>query len=168
MKKVVLAMAIALMAFVTVDAQAQKKSKDAKNAEKAQQELANVALIDRIVPAKNFQFVPFEYIQNTTGTVQINRYEYLKVRPGSLEIYMTNCPPTNTSTYEWISCEKKKDVWVIKMKAVSDQGANLTFDMALNAKTGLGTVKVRSNKSLDPNNPAAPNQITYKGAVREH
>lgn len=78
MKKVILLMA-ALMA-VTFSAQAQKKSKAEKAAEKAKKEMMTAALIDRVIPAKNFQFVPYEYIQTNTGTTQINRYEYTKLR----------------------------------------------------------------------------------------
>ena len=123
MKKVILLMA-ALMT-VTFSAQAQKKSKAEKAAEKAKKEMLNAQLIDRVIPAKNFQFVPYEYIQTNTGTTTINRYEYTKVRPNSLEVYMTNCPGVNTNRYEWISCEKKKDNWIVQMKATADNGNTL-------------------------------------------
>lgn len=166
MKKVILLMA-ALMT-VSFSAQAQKKSKEAKEAEKAKKEMMTAALIDRVVPAKNFQFVPYEYIQTNTGTTTITRYEYTKIRPNSLEVYMVNCPGVNTNRYEWLSCEKKKDVWVVKMKATGDTGANLSFDFAINAKTGIATLRVRSNKSLDTNNPGGQNSITYKGNIREY
>lgn len=166
MKKVILLMA-ALMA-VTFNAQAQKKSKAEKAAEKAKQEMMTAALIDRVMPAKNFQFVPYEYIQPTTGTTTINRYEYTKVRPNSLEVYMVNCPSVNTNRYEWVSCEKKKDTWIVKMKAVADNGNDLSFDFAVNSKSGVATLKVRSNKALDQNNPGSANSITYKGNIREY
>lgn len=166
MKKVILLMA-ALMT-VSFSAQAQKKSKEEKAAEKARQEMLTAELINRVVPAKNFQFVPYEYIQPNTGTTTITRYEYTKIRPNSLEVYMVNCPGVNTNRYEWLSCEKKKDVWLVKLKAVADNGANLSFDFAVNSKSGVATLKVRSNKSLDQNNPGAANSITYKGNIREY
>ncbi len=166
MKKVILLMA-ALMA-VSFSAQAQKKSKTEKAAEKAKKEMMTAALIDRVVPAKNFQFVPYEYIQNNTGTTTITRYEYTKIRPNSLEVYMVNCPGVNTNRYDWVSSEKKKDVWVVKLKAVADNGNNLNFDFAINSKTGVATLRVRSNKSLDQNNPGGQNSITYKGNIREY
>ncbi|HJE89347.1 hypothetical protein [Rikenella microfusus] len=166
MKKVILLMA-ALMA-VTFSAQAQKKSKAEKAAEKAKKEMMTAALIDRVIPAKNFQFVPYEYIQTNTGTTQINRYEYTKLRPNSMEVYMTNCPGVQTNRYEWLSCEKKKDNWVVKIKVVADNGNNLSFDFAVNSKTGIATLRVRSNKSLDQNNPGGANSITYKGNIREY
>lgn len=166
MKKVILLMA-AMMA-VTFTAQAQKKTKEEKEAEKAKKEMLTAALIDRVIPAKNFQFVPFEYIQTNTGTTTITRYEYTKIRPNSMEVYMVNCPGVNTNRYEWLSCEKKKDTWLVKVKAVGDNGSNLSFDFAVNAKTGVATLRVRSNKSLDANNPGAQNSITYKGNIREY
>lgn len=166
MKKVILLMA-ALMT-VTFSAQAQKKSKSEKAAEKAKKEMMTAALIDRVIPAKNFQFVPYEYIQTNTGTTQITRYEYTKIRPNSMEVYMVNCPGVNTNRYEWISCEKKKDTWVVKIKVVGDNGSNLNFDFAVNSKTGIATLRVRSNKSLDQNNPGGQNSITYKGNIREY
>ncbi|MCC8062142.1 MAG: hypothetical protein LIO68_02725 [Rikenellaceae bacterium] len=166
MKKVILLMA-ALMA-VSFSAQAQKKSKAEKAAEKAKKEMMTAALIDRVVPAKNFQFVPYEYIQNNTGTTTITRYEYTKIRPNSLEVYMVNCPGVNTNRYDWVSSEKKKDVWIVKLKAVADNGNNLNFDFAINSKTGIATLRVRSNKSLDQNNPGGQNSITYKGNIREY
>lgn len=166
MKKVILLMA-ALMA-VSFSAQAQKKSKNEKAAEKAKKEMMTAALIDRVVPAKNFQFVPYEYIQNNTGTTTITRYEYTKIRPNSLEVYMVNCPGVNTNRYDWVSSEKKKDVWVVKLKAVANNGNNLNFDFAINSKTGVATLRVRSNKSLDQNNPGGQNSITYKGNIREY
>ncbi len=166
MKKVILLMA-ALMA-VSFSAQAQKKSKAEKAAEKAKKEMMTAALIDRVVPAKNFQFVPYEYIQNNTGTTTITRYEYTKIRPNSLEVYMVNCPGVNTNRYDWVSSEKKKDVWIVKLKAVADNGNNLNFDFAINSKTGVATLRVRSNKSLDQNNPGGQNSITYKGNIREY
>ncbi|WP_283391659.1 hypothetical protein [Millionella massiliensis] len=166
MKKVILLMA-ALMT-VTFSAQAQKKSKAEKAAEKAKKEMLNAQLIDRVIPAKNFQFVPYEYIQTNTGTTTINRYEYTKVRPNSLEVYMTNCPGVNTNRYEWVSCEKKKDNWIVQMKATADNGNTLNFNFAVNSKTGIATLKVRSNKSLDQNNPGGANSITYKGNIREY
>ena len=138
MKKVILLMA-ALMT-VTFSAQAQKKSKAEKAAEKAKKEMLNAQLIDRVIPAKNFQFVPYEYIQTNTGTTTINRYEYTKVRPNSLEVYMTNCPGVNTNRYEWISCEKKKDNWIVQMKATADNGNTLNFNFAVNAKSGIATL----------------------------
>lgn len=166
MKKVILLMA-ALMT-VSFSAQAQKKSKAEKEAEKAKKEMMNAALIDRVIPAKNFQFVPYEYIQTNTGTTTINRYEYTKIRPNSMEVYMVNCPGVNTNRYEWLSCEKKKDTWIVKIKVVGDNGSNLSFDFAVNAKTGVATLRVRSNKSLDQNNPGGQNSITYKGNIREY
>lgn len=166
MKKVILLMA-ALMA-VSFSAQAQKKSKNEKAAEKAKKEMMTTALIDRVVPAKNFQFVPYEYIQNNTGTTTITRYEYTKIRPNSLEVYMVNCPGVNTNRYDWVSSEKKKDVWIVKLKAVANNGNNLNFDFAINSKTGVATLRVRSNKSLDQNNPGGQNSITYKGNIREY
>lgn len=166
MKKVILLMA-AMMA-VTFSAQAQKKSKAEKEAEKAKKEMIVAALIDRVVPAKNFQFVPYEYIMTNTGTTNITRYEYTKIRPNSMEVYMVNCPGVNTNRYDWVSSEKKKDVWVVKLKVVGDTGANLSFDFAINAKTGIATLRVRSNKSLDPNTPGGQNSITYKGNIREY
>lgn len=166
MKKVILLMA-ALMA-VSFSAQAQKKSKNEKAAEKAKKEMMTAALIDRVVPAKNFQFVPYEYIQNNTGTTTITRYEYTKIRPNSLEVYMVNCPGVNTNRYDWVSSEKKKDVWIVKLKAVANNGNNLNFDFAINSKTGVATLRVRSNKSLDQNNPGGQNSITYKGNIREY
>ena len=166
MKKVVLLMA-ALMT-VTFSAQAQKKSKEAKAAEKARKEMVTAELIERTVPNKNFQFVPYEYIQTNTGTTTITRYEYTKIRPNSMEVYMTNCPGVMTNRYEWLSCEKKKDIYLVKIKAVADNGSNLSFDFAINSKTGLATLRVRSNKSLDQNNPGGANSITYKGNIREY
>lgn len=166
MKKAILMMA-ALMA-VTFSAQAQKKSKEEKEAEKAKKEMMTAALIDRVIPAKNFQFVPYEYIQNNTGTTTITRYEYTKIRPNSMEVYMVNCPGVITNRYEWVSCEKKKDTWVVKIKVTADNGSTLSFDFAVNSKTGVATLKVRSNKSLDQNNPGGANSITYKGNIREY
>ncbi|MDE5945371.1 MAG: hypothetical protein K2G93_07300 [Rikenella sp.] len=166
MKKVVLLMA-ALMT-VTFSAQAQKKSKEEKAAEKAKKEMMTAALIDRVIPAQNFQFVPYEYIQTNTGTTTITRYEYTKIRPNSMEVYMVNCPGVITNRYEWVSCEKKKDVWVAKIKVTADNGSALSFDFAVNSKTGVATLKVRSNKSLDQNNPGGANSITYKGNIREY
>ncbi len=166
MKKAILLMA-ALMT-VSFSAQAQKKSKAEKAAEKAKKEMMTAALIDRVIPAKNFQFVPYEYIQNNTGTTTITRYEYTKMRPNSMEVYMVNCPGVNTNRYEWLSCEKKKDTWIVKIKVVADNGNNLNFDFAVNSKTGIATLRVRSNKSLDQNNPGGQNSITYKGNIREY
>lgn len=166
MKKAILLMA-ALMT-VSFSAQAQKKSKAEKAAEKAKKEMMTAALIDRVIPAKNFQFVPYEYIQTNTGTTTITRYEYTKIRPNSMEVYMVNCPGVNTNRYEWLSCEKKKDTWLVKIKAVGDNGANLNFDFAVNSKTGVATLRVRSNKSLDQSNPGGQNSITYKGNIREY
>lgn len=157
MKKVLLLMA-ALM-VVTFSAQAQKKTKAEKEADKARKELATAALMDRIIPAKNFQFVPFEYTQSNSGTQNINRYEYTKVRPNSLESAMTGTPGINTNRYEWVLCEKKKDIWQVKIKAVADGGANVTYTFAINAKSGMATLRIASNKA---------SSLTYKGSVREH
>ncbi len=167
MKKVILLMA-ALMT-VSFSAQAQKKSKEEKAAEKARQEMLTAELINRVVPAKNFQFVPYEYIQPNTGTTTITRYEYTKIRPNSLEVYMVNCPGVNTNRYDGWMCETdKKGVFRVKFTAVADNGANLNFDFAINPKSGVAILKVRSNKSLDQNNPGAANSITYKGNIREY
>lgn len=157
MKKALLLMAA--LVVVTFSAQAQKKTKAEKEAEKAKKELATAALMDRIIPAKNFQFVPFEYTQNNAGTSNINRYEYTKVRPASFEVAMTGTPGVNTNRYEWVLCEKKKDVWVVKIKAIADAGEQETFSFAINAKTAMATMRLTSNKSP---------MITYKGTVREH
>lgn len=168
MKKLIVMLTAGLLVVGSADAFAQKKSKAEKNAEKAQAEMQSAALMERIVPAKNFQFIPYQYTQTSSGTVSINRYEYLRVRPASLEAYMTICPGVNTNRYEWISCELVKETWVIKMRAVAETGQNLDLDLAIRAKNGSATLKVRSNKSLDPNNPAAANNITYAGNIREY
>ncbi|MCH5306351.1 MAG: hypothetical protein J1E79_07710 [Rikenella sp.] len=165
MKKAILMMA-ALVA-VTFSAQAQKKSKEEQAAEKAKKEMMTVAMIDRIVPAKNFQFIPREYMLAQSGTTMINRYEYTRVRPNSLEVSMTNCQSVNTNRYEWVSCEKVKDKYNVKMKAVSDKGANLDFDFVIDAKKGTAQLKVRSNKAL-VGGAGGANSITYKGEIREY
>ena len=54
------------------------------------------------------------------------------------------------------------------MKAVADNGNDLSFDFAVNSKSGVATLKVRSNKALDQNNPGSANSITYRGNIREY
>ncbi len=168
MKRLALMLAAGLLVIGSADALAQKKSKADKQAEKAQAEMESVALMERIVPAKNFQFVPFQYTQTATGTETINRYEYLNVRPNSMEAYMTICPGVNTNRYEWLSCELVKDTWVVKMRVIAETGQNLDMELAIRSKTKAATLKVRSNKSLDPNNAAAANSITYSGNIRAY
>lgn len=155
-KALLLMMALVVVSF---SAQAQKKTKAEKEAAKAKKELATAATMDRIIPAKNFQFVPFEYTLNNAGTSNINRYEYTKVRPDSFECAMTGTPSVNTNRYEWVLCEKKKDVWIVKIKANADNGDMETFSLAINAKTAMATLRLTSNKN---------SSITYKGTVRQH
>lgn len=160
MKKVLLLMT-AVMAVSLTSVQAQKKAKDA---EKAQKEMQTAALIDRIVPAKNFQFVPYEFMTTNGGLTQINTYEASRVRPDSFSVKMNSCPDVETNRYDW-SAEKKKDVWNVKIKAIAADGSQLSFDFAINSKTGMATLRLRSNKGLAGGTASS---ITYRGNIREY
>lgn len=165
MKKLILLMAVLMT--VSFSAQAQKKSKAEKAADKAKEELVISSLINRIVPAKNFQFIPYEFLQTNTGTTQINKFEYFRIRPNSLEVDMTKSPDVNSNRYEWISCVKKKDLWLLEIKAIAVNGSELVYKFAINSTSGAATIRLRSNKSLD-NTITGLNAITYKGTIREY
>lgn len=151
----------AVMAVSLTSVQAQKKAKDA---EKAQKEMQTAALIDRIVPAKNFQFVAYEMMTTNGGITQLTGYHAARIRPDSFSVKIDSCPEVETNRYDW-SAEKKKDVWTVKMKAIAADGAQLSFDFAINSKTGTTTLRLRSNKGLAGGTASS---ITYRGDIREY
>ncbi len=156
MKKVLLLMSA--LAVVTFSAQAQK-TKEEKDAAKARKEIATQAIMDNIVPNKNFQFVPYEIVKVDAGTQTINRYEYTKMRPNMMEVVMTDTPRVMASNFEWVSCEKKKDVWNVVINVAAEGGEKEIFKFAINAKTGIATLSLSSNKAK---------RLIYRGAVRQH
>lgn len=165
MKKAIVLMALAVC--VSFTSHAQKNSKAQRDAVKAQKEMVTAAMVDRIVPAQNFTFVPFELNLSNSGTQVITRYVFAKITPNSVESIMPNSPGVNASKYTVDECVKKKDNWIFKLSVESNEGEKLTYTFTINAKTAAAQLRVRSNKALDPNVPGSPNTILYKGNIRE-
>lgn len=153
MKKLILLL-LAVFA-VSFTAQAQKQTKEEKAAAKEAEAAENMVTVQKLIGSKNFQFNPSEVQTKTGGMEKIMTYQYLKLRPESLQINMSKGPNVDTNRYEVTKNEAVKSTYVMQLKV--ETSAMLTIDIVVNAKTMVTTVKIASNKS---------ETLIYKGRIK--
>lgn len=143
---------------ISMSAQAQKLSKEEKAAAKAQKEAETSALMKNLFQSKNFQFVPTEVQTKTGGSVNINKYEYTRVRPDSFIVRMSQAPSIDVPKYELVTNEATKTGYIFTVK-VEAGGSTNTISISVNSKTGFAQMRIKSNKA---------EELIYKGSIREN
>lgn len=157
MKKLIL-MFVAVFA-VTLGAQAQKLSKEEKEAQKIQKEAETDALLKRLFSTKNLLFVPTSYETKTGGRINIDKYQFTRVRPDFFQVSMDGMPSIDLKGgYEITSNEAVKGGYRMVI-SFNSGNAMYTADLVANSKTGLAVMRVKSNKDEDR---------TYRGSIREN
>lgn len=155
MKKLVLFL-VALVA-VTCSVSAQKLSKEEKKAQKEAQAAQIAAQVQQMFADHCFKFIPESCTYGNGARYNIEGYEELALRPDSFRCDITGLDPIDVNRYEVVSETTEKTGYTLSIKMVTN-GAILTFNFVVNSKTGLGTLRVKSN--IDSN-------LIYTGTFRE-
>lgn len=146
MKKLVLMLA-ALVA-VTCSVSAQKLSKEEKKAQKAAEEAQTAALMQKMFSEHCFKFIPESYTLGNGERNNINGYEELAIRPDSFRCEMTGVGLVDVNRYELVKETTEKTGFTLSIK-IEANGEIMNFNFAVNSKSGLGTLRLKSNKSSD-------------------
>ena len=155
MKKLIFLLA-AVFALSITAAEAQKKSKDKEVAETEES-----LKLQRLLASENFQFNPSAYTTRTGGNVNIIQYQYMRVRPGQLQIDMDKPGGSlklDATTFELIKNEKSKDRWTMILKGEANSSI-ITFNIQVSLKSGNASVRVDSNRE---------DSYTYRGKIAEN
>jgi len=146
MKKLVLMLA-ALVA-VTCSVSAQKLTKEEKQAQKDAQVAQTAALMQKLFSQHCFKFIPESYTLGNGERNNIDGYQELGLRPDSFRCEMTGVGLIDVNRYEVVKETTEKTGYTLSIKMEAN-GELLTFNFVVNSKSGLGTCRIKSNKSSD-------------------
>lgn len=155
MKKLVLLLA-ALVA-VTCSVSAQKLTKEEKKAQKEAEAAQTAALMQKMFAQHCFKFIPESYTLGNGERNNIDGYQELAIRPDSFRCEMTGIGLIDVNRYEVVKETTEKTGYTLSVKMEAN-GEILYFNFVVNSKSGLGTCRIKSNKSSDR---------VYNGSYRE-
>ncbi len=148
MKKIILILAVLLA--VTCSVSAQKLSKEEKKAQKEAEAAETAALMQKMFSEHCFKFVPEFYSLGNGERINIEGYEELAIRPDSFYCKMSGIDNISVNRYEVVKETTEKSGFTLSVK-VEANGAIMTFNFVVNSKTGMGALRVKSNKESDLN-----------------
>lgn len=155
MKKLVLLLA-ALVA-VTCSVSAQKLTKEEKKAQKEAQAAQTAALMQKMFAQHSFKFIPESYTLGNGERNNIDGYQEVAIRPDSFRCEITGLGLVDVNRYELLKETTEKTGYTLSIK-IEANGEILNFNFIVNSKSGLGTLRIKSNKSSDR---------VYNGTYRE-
>lgn len=139
---------LAAMIAAVCSAPAQKLSKEERKAMKEAEAARTAAQTQKLFAERCFKFIPESVTYGNGARNIIEGYEELAIRPDSFVCDITGLEDIQTNRYDVLKEGTEKTGFVLSVK-LSANGAILTFNFVANSKTGLGSLRVKSNIDSD-------------------